>query len=74
MAPPFMRYGIRNGVDDNRDTLSVLRDPDQGVLFVAVLNRSFAYHIAGIGNVVQGFFSQPLNAKEFFTAGSSMNA
>jgi len=40
----------------------------------AVLIRGFVYCIAGIGKVVQGFFSQPLNAKEFFIVGFSMSA
>merc|ERR1711971_1096787 len=40
----------------------------------AVLIRGFVYCIAGIGKVVQGFFSQPLNPKEFFIVGFSMSA
>merc|ERR1719464_2472777 len=40
----------------------------------AVLIRGFVYCIAGIGKLVQGFFSQPLNAKDFFIVGFSMSA
>jgi len=40
----------------------------------AVLIRGFVYCIAGIGKVVQGFFAQPLCAKEFFIVGFSMSA
>merc|ERR1719283_613029 len=39
-----------------------------------VIIRGIVYCIAGIGKVVQGFFSQPLNAKEFFIVGFSMSA
>merc|ERR1719266_316289 len=40
----------------------------------SVLIRGFVYCIAGIGKVVQGFFAQPLNAREFFIVGFSMSA
>merc|ERR1719216_727401 len=40
----------------------------------AVLIRGFVYCIAGIGKIVQGFFAQPLNAKDFFIVGFSMSA
>merc|ERR1719319_1366126 len=40
----------------------------------AVLIRGFVYCIAGIGKVVQGFFAQPLNTKDFFIVGFSMSA
>merc|ERR1719266_1838169 len=40
----------------------------------SVLIRGFVYCIAGIGKVVQGFFAQPLNPKEFFIVGFSMSA
>jgi len=39
-----------------------------------VILRGIVYCFAGIGKVVQGFFSQPLNAKEFFIVGYSMSA
>jgi len=40
----------------------------------AVLIRGSVYCIAGIGKIVQGFFAQPLNAKDFFIVGFSMSA
>merc|ERR1712038_1002528 len=40
----------------------------------AVIIRGFIYCFAGIGKIVQGFFAQPLNAKEFFIVGFSMSA
>merc|ERR1712038_1972463 len=39
-----------------------------------VIIRGCIYCIAGIGKIVQGFFAQPLNAKEFFIVGFSMSA
>ena len=39
-----------------------------------VIIRGLVYCIAGIGKIVQGFFAQPLNAKEFFIVGFSMSA
>merc|ERR1740116_528457 len=40
----------------------------------AVIIRGIIYCFAGIGKIVQGFFAQPLNAKEFFIVGFSMSA
>merc|ERR1719411_791878 len=40
----------------------------------AVIIRGIVYCFAGIGKIVQGFFAQPLNAKEFFIVGFSMSA
>merc|ERR1719411_1703841 len=40
----------------------------------AVIIRGVIYCFAGIGKIVQGFFAQPLNAKEFFIVGFSMSA
>merc|ERR1719464_919752 len=40
----------------------------------SVLIRGFVYCFAGIGKIVQGFFAQPLNAREFFIVGFSMSA
>merc|ERR1712038_1275201 len=40
----------------------------------AVIIRGCIYCIAGIGKIVQGFFAQPLNPKEFFIVGFSMSA
>ena len=40
----------------------------------AVILRGIVYCFAGIGKVVQGFFAQPLNAKEFCIVGFSMSA
>merc|ERR1719384_2802563 len=39
-----------------------------------VIFRGIIYCFAGIGKIVQGFFAQPLNAKEFFIVGFSMSA
>merc|ERR1719242_2769647 len=39
-----------------------------------VIIRGCIYCIAGIGKIVQGFFAQPLNPKEFFIVGFSMSA
>merc|ERR1719411_1732221 len=39
-----------------------------------VIIRGIIYYIAGIGKIVQGFFAQPLNAREFFIVGFSMSA
>jgi len=39
-----------------------------------VLLRGFVFCFAAIGKVVQGFFAQPLNPKEFFIVGFSMSA
>merc|ERR1719242_323126 len=40
----------------------------------SVIWRGLVYCIPGIGKVVQGFFAQPLNPKEFFIVGFSMSA
>merc|ERR1719411_946039 len=40
----------------------------------AVIIRGVIYCFAGIGKIVQGFFAQPLNPKEFFIVGFSMSA
>merc|ERR1740123_1651038 len=39
-----------------------------------VIFKGLIFCFAGIGKVVQGFFAQPLNAKEFFIVGFSMSA
>ena len=39
-----------------------------------VLLRGFVFCFAAIGKIVQGFFAQPLTAKDFFIVGFSMSA
>jgi len=48
--------------------------PIQEFANVRVITRGLIYCVCDIGKIVQGFFSRPLNKKEFFTVGWSMSA